>query len=264
MRNKHGDFIWYELLTTNADAAQAFYAAVLGWSYRDSGSPEMDYRLQSAKDSETGAMHEVGGTMPITPDMLAGGARPVWLGYIGVDDVDASLAKLVADGAAVMLPAFDIPGVGRLAMLKDPQGAPFYIMRGEPDETSLAFASDKPRPGHCAWNELSTTDPAAAMAFYTTHFGWTKDGEMDMGEMGAYEFLRHGSVIGALMRKPAEMPVSMWMFYFRVPDIDAATATVKASGGQVLMGPHEVPGGDWIITGLDPQGAVFALVGQRG
>jgi predicted enzyme related to lactoylglutathione lyase len=257
MRNKHGDFIWYELMTGDAEAASAFYGAVLGW--RMSKAPGgMDYHQVMAEDGDF-----VGGMLPLNEDMRAGGARACWVGYIGVDDVDASAAAITKAGGRVLMPARDIPGVGRIAMVSDPQGVPFYIMRGAVDGVSRAFASERPQPGHCAWNELFTTDQAAAVQFYGKQFGWTVDGEMDMGPLGKYQFLRHGFMLGAVMTKPPHVPVPGWNFYFRVTDIDTATATVKARGGQVLHGPQEVPGGDFVINGIDPQGAGFALVGRK-
>lgn len=263
MANQHGEFIWYELLTTNSDAAQQFYSSILGWQTIDSGQTEIDYRILQAKDEETGQLREVGGLLQLTEEMTQGGARPVWLGYIGVDDVDQTVARISTAGGEVQMPPTDIPDVGRFAMVTDPQGTPFYVMKGFSDEASLAFASDKPRLGHCAWNELVTTDPEAAKSFYFKEFGWTKDGEMDMGPMGQYEFIRHNGVIGAIMPKPEEMPVPMWHYYFRCADIDTALNAITDNGGQVLHGPDEIPGGEFIVKGFDPQGAIFALVGTR-
>ncbi|MBN7798594.1 VOC family protein [Parahaliea mediterranea] len=263
MANKHGEFIWYELLTEDADAAAAFYSELLGWQVEDSGMPGMDYRLLRMRDGDSGEVHEVGGMMPLSAEMKDGGARPAWLGYIAVDNVDECLQRLVEAGGTVLMPPLDIPEVGRIALLGDPQGAPFYIMRGVGDATSLAFAFDRPRAGHCAWNELVTPEPAAAWSFYGTEFGWTKDGEIPLGELGSYEFIRHNGVIGALMPKPEEVPVPLWNYYFRVPDIDVAIERIRAGGGQVLNGPDEIPGGEFALQGLDPQGAVFALVGAR-
>lgn len=263
MANQHGEFIWYELLTTNSDAAQQFYSSILGWQTIDSGQTEIDYRILQAKDEETGQLREVGGLLQLTEEMTQGGARPVWLGYIGVDDVDQTVARISTAGGEVQMPPTDIPDVGRFAMVTDPQGTPFYVMKGFSDEASLAFASDKPRLGHCAWNELVTTDPEAAKSFYFKEFGWTKDGEMDMGPMGQYEFIRHNGVIGAIMPKPEEMPVPMWHYYFRCADIDIALHAITDNGGQVLHGPDEIPGGEFIVKGFDPQGAIFALVGTR-
>ncbi len=264
MSNKHGEFIWYELLAENADAALAFYSDLLGWQFSDSGQSEVDYRIFHATDTDTAEQHPIGGFIQLTAEMKTGGAQSAWLGYIAVDDVDACVERITGADGNVMMPAFDLPGVGRIALVTDPQGVLFYIMRGlDGAPASLAFADDKPRPGHCAWNELITTDPKAAMSFYQTEFGWEKEGEMDMGEMGAYEFIRHGSMIGAMMRKPTMMPVPVWNYYFRVDNVDVAVEKTKAAGGQILMGPEEIPGGEFIIQGIDPQGAHFALVGNR-
>ena len=255
--NKPGDYIWYELLTTDAQAAQRFYAAVLGWTFADSGQQAMDYRIINAGENS------VGGLMAITKDMADHGARPVWLGYLAVDDVDAAVSQIEDRGGSVQMPAMDIPMVGRIAMVADPQGAPFYVMKPQGQGKSLAFADDCPRPGHCAWNELHTPDQAAAWAFYGEQFGWKKDGEMDMGPMGKYQFIRHGGVIGAMMQSGAGTGPSHWTQYFRVENIDTAKAAVEAGGGKVVHGPHEIPGGDFSMNCIDPQGAAFGLVGGR-
>lgn len=265
MANRHGDFIWYELLTSDADAAADFYAKVVGWTSSPSGQPGMDYRFFSSGDGSDMA-DGVGGFMAITPEMAEHGARPAWIGYLAVDDVDASVAAITAAGGAELMPAMDIDGVGRMAMVADPTGAPFYVMKGASDETSHSFAATEPKVGHGAWNELSSSDPAAAKAFYTAQFGWVQEGDLDMGPMGKYEFLWASGkrfMQGAVMPKMPEMPMSAWVFYFRVPDIDAAATSTRALGGTLLMEPMEIPGGDFSFTARDPQGAVFGLVGAR-
>ena len=260
MPNPHGSFIWYELLTKDAKAAKTFYDAVVGWNIDAEPAPGgMDYRMINAPDSAAG------GVMQLNDDMLANGAKPVWLGYIGVDDVDASVAKVVAAGGKVHLPAFDIPDVGRLAMVADPQGNPLYLMdpippEGQPDAVSDVFSVDGEQ--RVGWNELTTPDPDTARAYYGELFGWTSDEFMPMGELGEYRFFQHHGVpIGAVCR-PGPGGSQAWRYYFRVPSISKAVAAVSAGGGQVTMGPHEVPGGDQIIIGNDPQGAEFALVGK--
>lgn len=255
--NKPGDYIWYELLTRDADAAQTFYASVLGWSFADSGQADMDYRIINAGENS------VAGLMAITKDMAENGAVPTWLGYIAVDDVDAAVAAIGVRGGSVHMPAMDIPMVGRIAMVADPQGAPFYVMKPQGGGKSLAFSDDIPRAGHCAWNELWTSDTSAAWAFYGEMFGWTQDGEMDMGPMGKYQFIRHGSLLGAMMRGSPEMGPPRWNQYFRVENIDTAKAAVEAAGGSIVSGPDEIPGGDFSMNCIDPQGAAFGLVGGR-
>ena len=87
---------------------------------------------------------------------------------------------------------------------------------------------------------------------------------MDMGPIGKYQFLYQGKgMIGAVMPKVPEMPVSAWSYYFRVPDIDNAVSIIKGNGGKILQEPIEIPGGDFAMSGKDPQGAAFALVGAR-
>jgi predicted enzyme related to lactoylglutathione lyase len=257
--NKHGDWIWYELMTTDADAATRFYGAVVGWSVARPTADGLDYREITAPSGEM-----VGGMLTLTPEMTTEGARPAWVGYLAVDDVDRAVASITKSGGQVLMPAHDLPGVGRFAMVADPAGAPFYVMRGTVERTSHAFAgSDGPRAGHCAWNELQTADPAAALSFYTAQFGWARDGELDMGHGGKYHLLRHGPQIGGVMAQAPGVPRAGWSFYFRVADIDAAVAAIAAGGGRMMVGPIPVPGGDFAVHGLDPQGAAFAVVGQR-
>ena len=118
--------------------------------------------------------------------------------------------------------------------------------------------------GHCAWNELATTDQAGAVAFYTDQFGWRQEEDMDMGPMGKYQFFHHGpGMIGAVMPRPDEMPVSAWSYYFRVAGIDAACKAIEENGGQITQQPMEIPGGEFAMNGMDPQGAAFSLVGPR-
>jgi predicted enzyme related to lactoylglutathione lyase/uncharacterized protein YbaA (DUF1428 family) len=256
--NKPGDYIWYELITSDAEAAQKFYASVLGWTFFDSGQAAMDYRIINAGENS------IGGVIPITKDMADQGAQPIWLGYIAVDDVDATVAEIKKRGGSEQMPAMDIPMVGRIAMVADPQGAPFYVMKPKGQGKSLAFSDDRPRPGHCAWNELQTPDQPAAWNFYSELFGWRKDGEMSMGPMGSYEFIRHGSMIGAMMSNSATGGPPRWTQYFRVEDIDKAKTTVEAQGGTVVQGPDEIPGGEFSMNCIDPQGAAFGVVGRRG
>jgi predicted enzyme related to lactoylglutathione lyase len=265
MANKHGDFIWYELMTSDADNARDFYSAVVGWDIEQKSDAPMDYRMISASDGP------VAGLMPLTAEMQSGGARPCWMGYILVDDVDKSAAAVTTAGGSIHMPPWEIPGIGRMAFVANPQGVMFYIMKpmppaDNPDGESTSFAATEPMVGHCAWNELSTTEPDAAKAFYGSLFGWVKDGEMDMGPLGKYEFLKDAGGrfgLGAVMPKMPEMPMPFWTYYFRVPDIDAAVATTTQKGGLIIQEPIEIPGGDFSMVGMDPQGAGFALVGAR-
>lgn len=119
MPNLQGSFIWYELMTSDADGAKAFYDSVVGWNVGSEAEFPNGYRMIGRYDGKN-----AGGVLPLTEEMKSHGARPVWLGYIGVDDVDATVSAIEADGGKAMMPAWDIPGVGRVAMVTDPAGSP--------------------------------------------------------------------------------------------------------------------------------------------
>ena len=249
MSGQASGFIWYELAANDLAAAEAFYTRVVGWTVAPSGQPGMDYRIWSA------AGRGVGGLMAGAEGMPRG-----WYGYVRVDDVDACVGRAVAAGGVACMPATDIPGVGRIAMVADPQGAQLYVMAPQ-GEAPPAVAPGT--PGHGAWHELHTSDPSAALGFYGAVLGWGPMGEMDMGPMGTYRMFGAGeSMIGGMMQSAA-LGRPMWLFYIAVEDIDAAMARVSGAGGAILHGPQEVPGGGWILQGRDPMGVAFALVGPR-
>jgi uncharacterized protein len=258
--NPAGDFIWYELMTPDPEGSKAFYDAVVGWDISGEGPPEYGgYRMINSN----GAF--AGGVLPLTAEMQQHGARPTWLGYLNVNDVDRKVSEIESAGGKAVMPPNDIPNVGRIAMVADPQGAPFYVMKpipptGRENEPSTVFSpADQ---GRCAWNELSTSDPVAARRFYGDQFGWTTENFMPMGDQGEYRFIdHHGLTLGAIAGTMGDLPPH-WRFYFRVPSVSKAKATAEAKGGKIMMGPMEVPGGDHIVIGIDPQGAEFALVGK--
>jgi uncharacterized protein len=259
--NPPGDFIWYELMTPDAEGAKAFYDALVGWNISAGAAEYGGYRMIGTADGKS-----AGGILPLTDEMRQHGARPTWLGYINVANVDESIASIEAAGGKALMPATDIPNVGRIAMVADPQGAPFYVMKPIPPAGLEKQASDVFSPDaeqRVSWNELSTSDPAAAREFYGKEFGWGSDEFMDMGEMGEYRFLdqngtRFGALCGVMQGQPPK-----WRYYFRVPSISAAKTIAEEKGGTIAMGPHQVPTGDYIIIGTDPQGAEFALVGGQ-
>lgn len=255
-------FIWYELMTTDVEAASAFYHQVFGWEGRPSGVPGIDYTLLAA------AGRDVGGVFAMAADACGGGAapsdmRPCWLGYIGSPDVDEDARRIVAAGGRVLREPTDIPGVGRFAVVADPHGAVFQVMTGITDHEFTPVPEWT--PGHVGWHELSAGDGEAAWEWYSGLFGWTEQEVMDMGPAGKYRIFATGrGPCGGMLTKTPEMPAPMWLFYTCVKDVDATIAAATAGGGTLLMGPHEVPGGAWIATFLDPQGAMFAAVGGRG
>ncbi|MCL9999485.1 MAG: VOC family protein [Erythrobacter sp.] len=254
---RHGQVTWHELMTDDPAAAQAFYAAVFGWRFDPGAVGGRSYDVIIAGDVP------VGGMLGLDPAMQQRGARPVWAAYAAVDDLEEAGRSVRAGGGQVLMAGLAIPGMGALALAADPEGAPFYVMGYENGPPS-APSPFPPLPGHCAWNELAAQDPDRALAFYGELLGWRQEGEMPMGEHGSYRFVHHDDrMIGAVMPTGDTGMAPGWTFYFVVADIDAGAAEVRAGGGTVLHDPVEIPGGDFSVSALDPQGATFGLVGPR-
>lgn len=262
MSNAPGAFIWYELMTTDPEGAGAFYGAITGWSVTpsDPSSPN-DYRFIMRGDGGS-----AGGMLPLTAEMQAGGAHAAWMPYLQVANVESAAAAIVSDGGRLLMPIMTI-AVGTIAMVADPQGVPFYIMApipapGHEGQSSDVFSPDKPQ--HVRWNELASPDLEAAKAFYAEHFGFEFNNSMPMGELGDYCFIEHsGQTLGAIMQQSDPGQPALWLPYIGVPSTMAAKDAIEEHGGTVAMGPHEVPGGDWIVVAIDPQGAMFGVVGPK-
>ncbi len=255
MVDSHGRFVWYELMATDMEAAAAFYTKVVGWGTQDVSMPGMAYTLFTVAGSS------VGGLMSLPEDAKKLGEKPSWIGYVGVDDVDAAANRIERLGGAVYVSPQNILDISRFSVVADPQMATLALVqwlkprREQPAEPSA--------PGRIRWHELFAADWEKAFAFYGDLFGWQKENPGSEA-MDAYQlFSAGGQTIGGMFTKPPTVRVPFWLYYFNVGNIDAAVKRVKAGGGQILEDPLEVSDGSWIVQCTDPQGAVFALVGTR-
>jgi len=253
MVSSHGCFVWYELTTTDADAAKAFYGDVVGWGTRDASVPGAAYTLFTAADVA------VGGLIGLPAEARSMGAQPRWTGYVGVDDVDVAAARLARLGGTVYVPPTDVPDISRFAVVADPQMATLALLTWRRREQQQI---DAPRaPVRVGWHELFAANWEKAFAFYHELFGWQRV-DADAAGIGKYQlFSVAGQTIGGMSTKPPSVPMAYWLYYFNVSDIDAAAQRVAAGGGKVLEGPAEAQGGDWLLRCTDPQGAMFALTG---
>lgn len=249
-------FVWYELMTADPSASEAFYGPVVGWTMSQGGQPGMPYTVLSAAGSG------VGGIMALSTEARAAGAHAGWLGYVGVADTDAMAQRIADAGGRILRAPADIPQVGRFAVVADPGGAAFLLLTPLPREIAPPPAAGT--PGTIGWHELyAGNGQQAAFDFYAPLFGWKTFEEMDMGAMGKYRiFGIDGTQLGGMMDKPPDVPAG-WGFYFHVDGIDAAVERIGAHGGKVRMGPHQVPGGSWIVQATDPQDTPFALVSAK-
>jgi predicted enzyme related to lactoylglutathione lyase len=247
--------LWYELMTTDMKAAESFYRTVVGWTAAPFAAAQHPYTMFSRSGDVP-----VAGVMT-KPDEVK--APPFWAMYVGVPKLEDAASHIKRLGGTAHTEIIEIPTVGRMQMMMDPQGAAFYIYEPASGEQHAEAAAEV---GEASWHELMTTDAAAAMKFYQDVFGWQPSDAMDMGEMGKYQmFNRPHGMIGGMMNKPPQMAnvPPNWQIYFRVPDVDGAAERIKANGGQILNGPMEVPGGDRVVNAMDPQGAAFGLHARK-
>ena len=254
---ERGKFVWYELLTTDPNASIPFYHDVVGWDTQKFEGAGVPYTMWVNGEAP------IGGVMALPDEAREQGAPPNWLAYVSTPDVDATVKRAKELGGDVKAPPMDIPNVGRMAVLSDPQGAVFAVYK--PSEEAPGHEGE-PQKGEFSWHELATTDADSAFDFYRDLFGWEKQDQFDMGQAGVYQIYGRKAAgdqavpLGGMYRKPEEMPAPPhWMLYVRVDDVHEGVERVKRAGGQVLNGPMEVPGGDYIAQCMDPQGAMFAL-----
>ena len=250
-----GRFVCQELMTEDTAAATAFYTKILGWNSKDSGGDPAYTEFHVGSRG-------VGGMMKMPADAKSMGAKPMWMPYVSVDDADASVKEIEQLGGKVIRPVQDIAHVGRFAVLSDPQGAVFAIIK--PDGPPPPATTPAPQPGEFSWLELATTDLEAALTFYSKAFGWQALHRHDMGPMGIYLiFGSDGMQRGGMFKMgPQHGSHPFWLPYAAVTNADTSAAAVTAAGGRIVNGPMDVPDGGRIVQILDPGGALFALHAQ--
>ena len=244
---------WVDLQTTDQAAAKAFYGSLFGWTYDDQPMPPSGvYSMAKLGEDNVAAI------APQSPELAAAGAPPMWNTYLAVDSADDAVSKVEAAGGQVAMAPFDVMDAGRMAFVLDPTGAAVaFWQAGQHIGASLVN-----EPGTLAWNELITTDPAAAAAFYGQVLGLTTS-VIDMGA-GDYTLLEvNGQMVGGTTTPQMPGTPNHWHVYFAVADADASVAKVTELGGSVLAEPFDTPVGRMAVV-TDPQGSVFSLFQAAG
>ncbi|HEX4477622.1 MAG TPA: VOC family protein [Polyangiaceae bacterium] len=227
-------FFEYYLRTIDVDGARAFYSAVLG-----------DRKL------EVFQLHE---------QALARGARPHWLGFIDVGDVDGATSAFVARGATSLGPKWVNPQGLEASVVRDPGGAVVALAKPAPKPASDASAGDSSLG--VEWHLLNTRDVEGAKKNYSEVLGWEFKAPLDLGTYGVFHpfaWQAGGAPVGSMSdiaTRPGVHP--HWLFHFRVGALDPAVDAVRARGGSVVESVV-IPGGDRIAICDDPQGAAFTL-----
>lgn len=252
-KHSPGSFCWFELGTTDQNAAKKFYTSLFGWTAKDLPmGPNQFYTMFQIAGRDAAAGYT------LRPDQQQHGVPPHWMVYITVVNADDAAKKAASLGGKVVAPPFDVMDQGRMAVIQDPTGATFCIWQPKAGQgTGVAGLN-----GTACWVDLSTPDPVPATKFYSSLFGWKFTADTDDDPPSGYLHIQNGEdFIGgippAAHRNPQVPP--HWLTYFEVSDFDATAAKAKQLGGKFLMGPMLMENVGHIAVVSDPQGAVFAL-----
>ena len=245
-----GTFCWPELATSDQNAAKKFYAEIFGWTYADQDmGPHGIYTIAQVGGKDAAAL------FTMTPDMK--GMPPYWGAYVAVTSADEAAAHAASLGGTVMMQPFDVMDKGRMAVIKDAEGAVFSVWQAN-THNGIGVMSE---PGSLSWTELLSHDTGTSGGFYTRMFNWSHM-EMPFGPQTYHVFSRpDGAMAARMMQMPPEAQApSNWMSYFEVADCDAAANKITALGGKIWVQPQDAEGVGRFAVASDPQGAMFAII----
>ncbi len=245
-----GIAVWHELVTRDPEPAKAFYTALFGWGAQSWPMGEgAEYFMFTVGERAV---------CGIDTEHCPEGAPPFWMTYFSVKDVDAAIAANGAAGGKTLQAGVDIPEVGRIAVLLDPQGAVWCPFRSLKDDVMPDFAALQ--PGDFTWEELLTPDSEAAATLYAEMLGYEVQ-LVDMAELGPYRLLKvQGKGLAGIMTMPPALEAPPgWLTYVFMPDVDATAAKARELGGSIHVEPTDLPGTGRFAVLADPQGAVFAV-----
>lgn len=241
---------WVDLGTTDIEAAKEFYAGIFGWELEDSPTPHGGSYTMASRGGRS-----VAGLMAMPEEQRQMGAPPAWNTYVTVSDAEQALAAAEAAGGTVLVPVMDVMDAGRMGVIADPLGGACCVWQPQ-EHIGSQLVNEH---GALTWTEFLTDDPAAAASFYSGLFGW-KTVEFAGPDGGApgQMFLLEGTPVASASPAPAGVPTH-WSVYFAVDDCDACAEAISAGGGQVTVGPMDIPPGR-MAAAVDPTGAHFNVI----
>ncbi|MEU3020592.1 MULTISPECIES: VOC family protein [unclassified Nocardiopsis] len=251
-----GSPCWVELTAADVDHALDFYGRVFGWTAESAGPDTGGYMLIRYEGSM------IGGLGPRMTD-----DQPItWTIYYNTPDLDATFRRARELGATPYVEPMDVMGLGRMAHVGDPQGGAVALW----EAGTLPGMERTDDPNTLVWTELWTPSAEGAREFYGGLFGWEfADFELP-GSAGVYGVARpaglgddraFGGIMGvgaadlARTRGGAD-----WHPVFHVVDCDATVDRIRGAGGEINMGPDDVPGVGRLAVAVDPAGALFVLL----
>ena len=251
---KNGTFCWVELATTDIDEARKFYGQLFGLETKDESMPEWTYWMFMKGDKATA------GLTNLKPEAQEMGAPSHWLNYVGCTDTEATFNKAVELGAEALMPIQDVPEAGKMGLLKDPEGAVFALWQPFKENEQVHRNFD----GAFCWQEKGTNNMQGSKDFYKDVFGW--NGETKGAQPMPYTtFYLEGNMEAGMYEIQEHMKdvPPHWMVYFMTDDIDTLMGKVEGLGGQIILPITPVPEVGRISVIMDPQGAVFGVVGEQ-
>ena len=257
LNNQVGSFCWWSLMTKDVEKANGFYQQLFDWTLS-----EMDIPGEENSTIYTAGNGGFGNPVPLEND-FPGPSH--WITYIAVSDVNETCDRVKKLGGKVCVPAFDIPTVGRTAVITDPVGAAFHIFTPENKEESLNMISNG--SGEVCWMELMVDDPATILPFYADLFGWKFSAPMAMNG-GEYTTIKvNDNDVGGFLKRPESVPAMppVWLNYFAVESIDECSSKVSRLQGKVVVPKTENPETGYFALMEDPTGAhayLFEMLSQ--
>ncbi|NET10515.1 MAG: VOC family protein [Symploca sp. SIO2B6] len=261
LKDQIGSFCWWSLMTKDITTANTFYQKLFDWTLDN-----VAVTGQGKTTIYTTKNGGFGSPIPLPKD-FPGASH--WMAYVTVADVDNACQKAESLGGQVCAPPFDIPTIGRTAIITDPIGAAFHIFTPGADTLS----SDAPgtnrdnlngmgrEPGEICWMELMADDPTPLFSFYTALFGWAFAEPMPMNGGEYISITANGSPVGGLMKRAPNSPPMppVWLNYFAVESVDDGLAKAENLGGTVILSKMELPDTGSFALIEDPTGSLFYL-----
>jgi len=250
-------FVWHDLNTRDPNGATRFYGELFNWKFeKGEGSPYLHIK---AGEKMIGGVRQMGPNEP---------GPTSWLGYIACDDVAAVVNKISGAKGKVLMPTTNMPNVGTFAVVADPTGGVFAPWKSARAGEDVDRPGEQAQPFTFCWDELMTTDPDAAAAFYAQVFGW-EPSKMDMGGGTTYTLLHRPGVkntkgepvgAGGVMKSPPGVPHSFWLSYIFVENTDEINEKAKRLGATVTVPPTDIPNIGRFACWMDPQQAPIAVI----
>jgi len=248
-----GNFCWVEVNLENPEKGKGFYGELFGWTAEHVKLPAAGDYVYLKKGND-----QVGGIFKLSEEAKRMGAPPHWLSYVAVEDIGLATEKAEKLGARVFKRPFDA-GPGKMSIIADPTGAGLALWQSVKPMGTFAWRETNTM----CWQELTTTNPAAATKFYVELFGWRADA-VPMGDF-EYTLLYNGKEqVAGLMPQPKPMDdakaLSLWTVYFEVADGDKTAENTRKLGGDSVTQPMDIPNVGRFVILKDPEGAPFAVI----